>query len=81
MIPALIDIHNEVAEATQRRGGALAVFDYGVEIEIEKGKLLVGVRHEPMMAVCSKQAKNRSCMRSPCLGIDAERMHKLKPSS
>jgi hypothetical protein len=45
--------------------------------------LLLGVRHEPMMAVCSEQAKPRTevACALPVWGIDAERMHKPKPSS
>lgn len=35
VISALIDIDDEVAEAPRRCGGALAVFDHRVEIEIE----------------------------------------------
>ena len=60
VIPALIDIDDEVTKAPGGRGRALAVLDERVEIEIEQGKLLVGSRHDLVMPVCSALAKPKT---------------------
>lgn len=57
MIPAFVDVDDEIAEAACRRRGALAVLDHRIEIEIEERELLFIGRHAPLMPAHRSQAK------------------------